>query len=113
MPTDSDNNVVVYFYRKPIWPLAEIPTIELEPKKNQDDVYVIIPQSESVNLSFRAKRMSRKRLVKRLMANGKSRNTANAIARTFGGHYANKYIYYVFTGRVILQKIGITKAAPR
>lgn len=101
MPSDSNSNVTIYFYGKPIGRLAEIPTIELEPQKNQDDIYVSIPQSFSISFRAGHKRMSRKRLVKRLMAHGKSRNTANAIALTFGGHYANKYTYYVFTGRVI------------
>lgn len=55
----------------------------------------------TMTMTLHLRRLSRKRLVKILMGRGISRNTANAVARTWNGHYAKNHMMYVFTGRII------------
>lgn len=45
------------------------------------------------------KRMSRKRVIKLLMGRHRfSRNTADAIARTWNGYFAQHYVHFAITG---------------
>lgn len=55
----------------------------------------------SMTMTLHLRKLSRKRLVKILMGRGISRNKANAMARTWNGHYAKNHMMYVFTGRIV------------
>lgn len=93
------SSCVMYANGKQIGEAKEIQTIDLEPKEAQESVAMNEPLSFS--FYWKPRRMSRKKLVKRLMARGKSRNTANAKADTWQGNYADNYLIYSITGEII------------
>lgn len=64
------------------------------------DGSLFLQNLERMKITFSAKRLRRKRLVKLLMAGGHSRNAANGIARSWGWNYAKNYLRYAITGEL-------------
>ena len=84
-------------------PIGEVSSITLDPVENfetdEENVIALKEQDFSCSFVIRLPRMSRKRLVKVLMSHGESRNCAEGMARTWGGHYGLNYFRYMFCGK--------------
>lgn len=74
-----------------------MPTLALDGSEVLDG-NLFLKNLEGMKIMFSVRRLSRKRLVKLLMARGHSRNTANCIARSWGWNYAKNYLRYSITG---------------
>lgn len=108
---ESDSRkYVMHIDGKPIgvvdFPEFELPPFDV-PDNDPPEILGSLGFSGTIELSgtfYIQRRMSRKRLIKLLMAHGKSRNTANAIARTWGGNYAANYLRFTLTDRILLDE---------
>lgn len=76
-----------------------IPTITLDEGASLDG-NLFLQNLEEMKITFSVKRLRRNRLVKLLMAGGRSRNAANCIARNWGWNYAKNYLRYAITGEL-------------
>lgn len=94
MGTETEN-CALYYGWQPITNVKEFPPVTI----GESIEPFSIPDKCVFTITLR--RMSRRRVVKQLMAQGKSRNTANAIARTWGGNYARHYVHYVLPGALL------------
>lgn len=101
MPTGEMQKRILYCNGQPIGSITELPQFDYSVDEEAEEFANISLTDGEYSCTVHVPRMSRKRAVKLLMANGKSRNGANAIVKSWNGNYAHRILRFILTGCVI------------